>query len=173
MMKTAFVLLCGLLLAAGPAAAETQGNNQQTQGNQGKHGNDQSMSSTGSATQHPAIAGVVTKVDANGHQLTLVTPAGAEVDVTRIGKSVLVERDVNLVSVQAPVQSSAKVFIDGKQSSLSNLKEGDVVRAAFDPNQQAFVNVAAVTPKEVDSNLDRAHSDLHPASSGSQNNQSK
>jgi Cu/Ag efflux protein CusF len=142
-MKTAFILACGALLFATGAAAE----NQQ------------------SSSNHPAVAGVVTKIDSGKKQLTLVAPTGAEVEVERMGKSLFVEKGVNLVSIQAPIASSAQVFIDGKQSSFSNLKEGDVVRASFDPNQQAFLNVAAVTPKEIDENLPQAKKDLQAASS--------
>jgi hypothetical protein len=59
--------------------------------------------------------------------------------------------------------SSAQVWIDGEQSSLSNLKEGDVARAAFDPSQQQFLNVSAVTPDEMRNDFNKARSDLRMA----------
>jgi hypothetical protein len=162
-MKTSIVLACGVLLATGAALAQTRNNdNAASQTTNAR-------SQANATTPHRAtVAGVVTSVDQNGRQLAVVVPAGAEVDVARMGKSVLVERGVNLIALEAPINNSAQIFIDGKQSSISNLKEGDVVRAAFDPNQQQFLSVSAVTPDEMRNDFNKARTDLHMSNGASQ-----
>src|SRR5919108_4501402 len=101
-MRTALVLACGALLAAGPAAAQTQRNNSTTS-KQGQNSATSSSQTSQRSRTEPIVAGVVTSVDPSGHELTLVAPAGGEVDVARVGQSVFLERGVNLLSVQAPV----------------------------------------------------------------------
>jgi hypothetical protein len=169
-MRTALVLACGALLAAGPAAAQTQRNNSTTS-KQGQNSATSSSQTSQRSRTEPIVAGVVTSVDPSGHELTLVAPAGGEVDVARVGQSVFLERGVNLLSVQAPVEKSAQVWIDGRKSSLSDLKEGDLVRAAFDANQQQILNVRAVTPQEMRNDLNKARSDLRATNPGSNNSQ--
>jgi hypothetical protein len=171
-MRTALALTCGVLLAAGGAMAQNQNDNSSQTSQSQKTPLRQNDHAT--AARHaqrpgaePMVAGVVTSVDPNGHELTLVAPAGAEVDVSRVGQTVFVERGVNLVAVKAPVGNSAQVSVDGQPSSLTNLKEGDVVRAAFDPNQQQFIDVRAVTPQEMRNDMSKARSDLRMSSSGS------
>jgi hypothetical protein len=161
-MKTSVVLACGVLLAAGAALAQTRNNDNATS-------QTTSSRTQANATSHrrATVVGVVTSVDQNGRELAVVMPAGAEVDVARMGKSVLVERGVNLIALEAPINNSAQIWIDGKQSSISNLKEGDVVRAAFDPNQQQFLSVSAVTPNEMRNDFNKARTDLRMSSRGS------
>jgi hypothetical protein len=173
-MKTSLVLACGVLLAAGAALAQTQNNSNATQNNSNASSQQTNAHSAANTTSQgrATVAGVVTSVDKNGRELALVVPAGAEVDVARIGKSVLVERGVNLIAVEAPISNSAQIWIDGKQSSLSNLKEGDVVRAAFDPNQQQFLSVSAVTPDEMHNDFNKARTDLHMGSGASHDHSS-
>ncbi len=106
------------------------------------------------------ITGVLTSIDGSKHALTLVTPAGQEVDVTRIGKTVYVDRGVDLVSVQAKVAQNAKVTVDGNNANFSALKEGDVVRANFDPASASFISLNAVSAKQINQDVSQAQAQL-------------
>ena len=110
--------------------------------------------------QEKALTGVLTRIDTGKRMLTVVAPAGTEVDVTNIGKTVFVDHDVNLVSVQAPIAGNAQIWRDGQQVKLSSLKEGDVVRTSFDPAKASFEGVAAVSSKQIDQDVSQAQTQL-------------
>ena len=110
--------------------------------------------------QGKSLTGVLTNIDGGKRMLTVVAPAGNEVDITNIGKTVFVDRDVNLVSVQAPIAANAQIWRDGQQVKISSLKEGDVVRTSFDPAKATFDGVAAVSSKQIDRDVGQAQTQL-------------
>jgi Cu/Ag efflux protein CusF len=113
-----------------------------------------------SANRTQAVTGVVTRIDTGKGMLTVVAPSGNEVDITTIGKTVFVDRGVDLVSVQAPIGHGVQIWRDGKQASLSSLKEGDVVRTNFDPAGKSFSMVNAVSSRQIDEDVSQAQSQL-------------
>jgi len=110
-----------------------------------------------------SVAGVVTKVDKMGHKVSIVAPTGKSTELQQLGQNILVESDVSFQALNGPVAKNTKILRDGKQASFNDLKEGDVVRAAYDPSTQTFSNIRAVSQIEVDSNPNQASVDLKNA----------
>jgi len=116
----------------------------------------------GQATQarYP-IAGIVTSVDKMGHKVSIVTPTGKATEVQQLGQNILIEN--------GPVALDTRILRDGKNATFNDLKEGDVVRAAYDPTTQTFSNIRAVSSSEVKNNPNQASLDLkNPGPMGGQ-----
>ena len=124
----------------------------------------------GQATQarYP-IAGIVTSVDKMGHKVSIVTPTGKATEVQQLGQNILIESDVNFQALNGPVALDTRILRDGKNATFNDLKEGDVVRAAYDPTTQTFSNIRAVSSSEVKNNPNQASLDLkNPGPMGGQ-----
>jgi hypothetical protein len=116
------------------------------------------------------ITGLVTGVNAVSGQLSVVAPTSRAVDISMSGQNILIDRDVNYTAVNGPVARNTTIIVNGKKGSLTDLKEGDIVRAAFDPATQTFSDLRAVTSTEVRSNPGQAATDLKSApGAGGQN----
>lgn len=146
MKRTMISFIASLALSSGTAALAA-----------GAPGTGTARSNQG---QTQPVTGVVTKLDAGKRMLTVVAPSGTEIDITNLGKTVFVDRGVDLVSVQAPVEKDVQVWRDGKQASFSSLKEGDVVRASFDPAKARFSSVSAVSQNQIDKDASEAQAQL-------------
>ena len=84
----------------------------QAQGPSAAASSSTSQALPGQASAKTELSGTVKKVDQDKHSLKISSPTGGDQDVK--------------------VADSAKITCDGSQGSLSQIKEGDQVRASFD-----------------------------------------
>lgn len=76
-----------------------------------------------------------------GQQGSQAQMQGQQAEVTGVVKSV--DKTQRTITLQLPVSASATIERDGSHSSLDQIKEGDDVRAAFDPSTDKLVDVKA------------------------------
>jgi ABC-type sulfate transport system substrate-binding protein len=118
------------------------------------------------------IAGVVTSV--KGDHLSIMAPSSAESKITQVGNTLTVEKGVNFQTIHGGLGPQARILRDGKKASLTDIKEGDVVHAAYDPNSKSFSDIRAVSSDEFESDQAQAKHDLGTSgSSGTSGMQQK
>ncbi len=60
-----------------------------------------------------------------------------------------VDKDKNMVTLQLPLAPNASVLKDGQRASIDDLKEGDDVRASFDPQSNKIIRLDIQSGKEM------------------------
>jgi Cu/Ag efflux protein CusF len=59
-----------------------------------------------------------------------------------------VDKDKNMVTLQLPLAPNASVLKDGQRASIDDLKEGDDVRASFDPSSNKIIRLDIQSSKK-------------------------
>lgn len=95
------------------------------------------------------IAGVVTQRDSAG-MLTVVAPLGATTEVVEVGQNAYVVDDrERLMAVEGRLGQGATITKDGKTARVTEIKEGDFVRATWNAQNQTFTKLEATSAKEL------------------------
>lgn len=142
-------LLAGLIVALSPVVALAAGADQ---------GLDMPSSTLNAPGKQLPVAGVVTSVDNN--KLSILAPSTAESEITKIGNSVIVEKNQSFQAVTGPLAPQAQIMRDGKKANLNDIKEGDVVHAAYDEANKNFSDIRAVSNHEFINDQQQAKTDL-------------
>lgn len=98
------------------------------------------------------VAGVVT--DVKGNMITVVTPLESEAEVEQIGEGAyLIDRQTQLVAFSGQIGKNTQVMLDGKTAKASDIKEGDVIRTSWDPQQESFGSLEVTSKKKIGEEL--------------------
>jgi hypothetical protein len=104
------------------------------------------------------IAGVVTGV--KNDKLSIMAPSSTESKISSVGNTLTVEKGMSFQTVTGSLGNQAQILRDGKKASLSDIKQGDVVHAAYDPATSSFSNIRVVSSQEFENDQQQSKTDL-------------